>query len=237
MLTERRRLSVVVMACLSLALAACSPAGGGMTSFTTIETQPNALPANLRPGVAGSGIYQVATGDVLEVSVFQAPNLNRTVEVDGAGNVVLALVGPVHVAGKTIRQAEAEIAKKLGAKYLQSPDVTIFVKDSVGQRVTVDGAVRKTGYVQAKGDMTLLRVLAESGGFTETADQAAVMIFRPTEKGRMVARFDANAIRLGQAPDPPVYGGDTVIVDDSVAKTAWKQFREVLPIAGFFRLF
>lgn len=215
-----------------------SASTGQTTAGGNYQLTPNAaLPSNLRPSSAPTGVYQVAAGDVIDVGVFQAPNLNRTVEVDGAGNVVLPLVGAVAVAGKTVRQAEAEIAKQYNAKYLQNPDVTIFVKDAVGQRVTVDGSIKKTGYVMAKANMSLLNVIAESGGVTETADESNVIVFRPTAQGRLAARYNIKAIRMGEAPDPPIYGGDTVIVDDSVAKTAWKQFREILPIAGVARPF
>ncbi len=235
----------------ALAVAGCSPAGEGMyfadasrpaSSGQAIgvnsQMTPSAtLPENLRPSSAPTGVYQIAAGDVIDVGIFQAPNLNRTVEVDGAGNVVLPLVGAVSVAGRTVRQAEGEIAKRYAARYLQNPDVTIFVKDAVGQRVTVDGSVKKTGFIIAKANTSLLNVIAESGGVTDTADESNVIVFRPTANGRMAARFDVKAIRQGQAPDPPIYGGDTVIVDDSLARTAWKQFREILPIAGVMRPF
>jgi polysaccharide export outer membrane protein len=115
--------------------------------------------------------------------------------------------------------------------------VAVFVKDAAGLRVTVDGAVKKPGIIQIKGTTTLLAALAEAQGFTETADQSGVMIFRPTEKGRSVARFDANAIRSGSAADPPVFGGDTVVVDESTTRTAWKVFREALPITNIYRFF
>lgn len=243
------RILAVAIAAMGL-LSGCGPSGEGMdlsassgqattaASPGNYQLTPNAtLPQNLRPSSAPTGVYQVAAGDVIDVGVFQAPNLNRTVEVDGAGNVVLPLVGAVSVAGKTVRQAEAEIASRYNARYLQNPDVTIFVKEAVGQRVTVDGAVKKTGYVIAKANMSLLNVIAESGGVSETADETNVIVFRPTAQGRMAARFNVKSIRAGQAADPPIYGGDTVIVDDSVAKTAWKQFREIIPVAGVMRPF
>lgn len=233
-----------------LLVTGCSPGGDGVSFVdpsrsisqsggggAVRQTPSNQLPQNLRPSSAPTGVYQVAAGDVIDVAIFQSPNLNRTVEVDGAGNVVLPLVGAVPVAGKTVRTAEGEIARRYGERYLQNPDVTIFLREAVGQRVTVDGAIRKTGFVIARANSSLLNIIAESGGVTETADESNVIVFRPTAEGRVAARFDVKAIRQGQAPDPPIYGGDTVIVDDSTARTAWKQFREVLPVAGFMRPF
>jgi polysaccharide export outer membrane protein len=189
------------------------------------------------PNAPASSLYKLASGDTLDVMVFQVPSLNRTVEIDGSGQVHLPLIGSVPAAGKTARELEAEVARRLGARYLQSPNVSVSVKEAVGQRITVDGAVRRPGIIQARGQMTLLRAVAEAQGFTDTADPSGVLIFRMTEKGRIAARFDVSAIRAGTMPDPPVMGGDTIVVDESAGKLAWRQFREALPVAGFFRLF
>ncbi len=244
-------------------LAACGPGGdfaglsaeGGLEAgadraesgrAATVAPSPAQGPHSPRPAAASAPAgqatasradYRLVAQDVLDVSVYQVPDLNRTVQVDGAGMISLPLIGGVPAAGRTVREVEAEVTRRLGARYLQSPQVSVFIRDAVGLRVTVDGAVRKPGFVQMKGATTLLSVIAEAQGFTDTADQSGVMIFRPTEQGRTVARFDVAAIRDGRAADPPVFGGDTVVVDESSARTAWKQFREALPVAGLFRLF
>ena len=219
-----------VLTCLGI--AACSPTTHN-SSPTVAATAQSPTPAFASARSARSeGVYRIATGDSLEVHVFRQPDLSRTVDVDGSGQILLPLIGAMPAAGKTVRELEAEITRLLGAKYLQSPQVSVALKDAVGQRVTVEGAVRGPGVRHARGQTTLLRILAESGGFTETADQTAVMVFRQTEQGRVVMRYDANAIRVGQAPDPVILGGDTVVVDDSTGKTAWRHFRDVLGVAG-----
>lgn len=226
----------MLMVVLSLFVAACGP-GAGMVDVTT--PKPAQFQPNTRLSVPqdAGGLYRLQQGDLIEVTVFQLQDLNRVAEVDGAGNINLALVGAVPAAGRTVRQLESEIAARYRARYLQNPQVTVAVKDSVGLRVTVDGAVKKPGVIMARGDLTLLRALAEAQGFTDTADQSNVIVMRNSPQGRTVARFDANAVRAGNAPDPQILGGDTIVVDDSTAKTAWKQFREALPVAGLFRLF
>lgn len=219
---------------LGAALAGCGPSGdpSGLSSAL-----PPPAPERAAAPATPVAEYRVSRNDVLEVSVFQLPDLSRSTEVDGSGNIALPLIGAVPAAGKTVRELENEIKRRLGARYLQNPQVTVSIKDAVGQRITIDGAVRKAGIIQARGQTTLLQAIAESGGFTEIADQGNVIVIRMTEKGRMAARFDANAIRAGQMADPTLYGGDTIIVDDSLGKTAWKQFREAIPVAGLFKLF
>jgi len=218
-------------------LDASSPAVAPASLQTSSDAaSPAFAPAALQTPSAASArsedVYRIAVGDTLDVNVFRQPDLSRSVDVDGAGQILLPLVGAMPAAGKTVRDLEGEITRVLRAKYLQSPQVSVSIKDAVGQRVTVEGAIKRPGVVTARGQMTLLRVLAESSGFTETADQTAVTVFRQTDKGRVVLRYDANAIRVGQAPDPVIMGGDTIVVDDSMGKTAWKQFRDVLGVAA-----
>ncbi len=212
-----------------------SATGGGQAQVYSASAGAGGLPAPV--GGGSGGVYRVRAGDVLDVNVYQLQDLNRTAEVDGAGNINLALVGAVPAAGRTVRQLEEEIAGRYRARYLQNPQVSVSMRDSVGLRITVDGAVRRPGVVMARGDMTLLRVLAEAQGFTDTADQTNVIVMRPGAQGRAAVRFDANAIRSGAVADPQIFGGDTIVVDDSTAKTAWKHFREAVPAAGLLRVF
>lgn len=241
-----RRSAACLAICLAAFLAACGSTVPLMVDGDAPSREPapaaasaaHAVDSQLRPASAPQGAeYRISFGDILDVAVFRVPDLNRTVEVDGAGNINLPLIGGTAAAGKTVRELEAFIGKRLGEKYLQSPEVTVAIKDAVGLRITVDGAVKKPGVINGRGEMTLLRAIAEAQGFTDTADYSGVIVFRRTENGRTVARFDVNVIRSGQAPDPAIFGGDTIVVDDSLAKTSWKQFREALPVAGLFRLF
>jgi polysaccharide export outer membrane protein len=159
---------------------------------------------------------------VLQISVFQLQDFNRDAPVDAAGTIGLPLIGSVSVAGKTVRQIEDEIAQRLKAKYLQNPQVLVTVRDAVGLRVAVQGAVKSPGVIPLHGDTTLSNVIAQSGGFTEISDQSQVLIIRNTDQGRVAAKVDAGAILSGSAPDPQVYGGDTVVVGESFIRNAEK---------------
>lgn len=215
------------------------PVADGKGGGDELRRLPSQLPppSGGRAGVAQGAVYRITPGDILEVSVFRVPDLTRTVEVDGAGNINLPLIGSTAAGGKTVRELETLIAGRLGERYIQSPEVTIGVKEAVGLRIAVEGSVKKPGIITARGEMTLLRAIAEAQGFTDTADQSTVIVFRTSEQGRMAARFDVNAIRAGRAPDPAVYGGDMIIVDDSVAKLSWKTLQQAFPAANAVRLF
>ena len=82
-----------------------------------------------------------------------------------------------------VREVESEIARRLKAKYLQDPQVLARVKDAVGMRVAVQGAVRTSG-VQVRGDTTLTNLIAQAQGFTDTADKSSVVIRIPIKGAR-----------------------------------------------------
>ena len=208
---------------------AIAPTGALATPGGEALTPPT---GSSRPTAANGGDYRIMPDDILQVVVYQAPDFSRDAQVDAAGNITLPLLGGIPVVGQTARDVEGEITRRLKAKYLQNPQVSVSVKDAVGLRVTVAGAVAKPGVVQLRGSVTLLSLIAQSGGFTDTADKSDVLIARNTDKGRSLARFDTNAIAAGTADDPPVYGGDTVVVDNSAAKVAWKNVGSALGVLG-----
>ncbi len=196
-----------------------------------------AVQPQLGAASASTSDYRIMSGDVLQITVFQVQDFNREAQVDAGGNIVLPLIGGVPAAGKTVREVESEIARRLRAKYLQDPQVLVTIKDAVGLRVSVQGAVRNPGVIQIRGDTTLTTVLAQSQGFTDTADQSSVLIIRNTDQGRVAGKVDAGAILKGSAPDPRIYGGDTIVVDDSFVRTAGKDALNVLGGAAMLRVF
>src|SRR5258706_4131982 len=77
----------------------------------------------------GSTAYRIGPLDVLELSVFKVPEPSRSVHAADTGTVNLPLVGEFDAAGKTARELEHDLTKELGAKYLQRPQVSVYVKE------------------------------------------------------------------------------------------------------------
>lgn len=186
-------------------------------------------------GVAGSENYRLGVSDVVDITVFNVPELNRSAQVNGDGTIMLALIGPVQALRRTPREVESEIAGKLKARFLQSPQVSIFVREYNSQRFTIEGAVTKPGiYPLANGQTTLIRAIAAAGGLEKTADASNVVVFRTSNGQRMAARFDYSSLRAGQAQDPELKTGDVIIVDSSVFKDTLRDVLQILPVAGLF---
>jgi polysaccharide biosynthesis/export protein len=175
--------------------------------------------------------YKIGPQDLMEITVFGQPDLNRTVRVNSAGEISLPLIGSVSAVGLTAQQLEQRVATALGEKYLQNPQVTVFMKEFTTLRFTVEGAVNRPGVYPLTGQMTLLRALAVAGGQGQLSDLSEVMMFRITERGeRQTFKYDADKIRQGDALDPLVQNDDLIVVKRSKARTAFKDslFRDIL---------
>jgi len=184
-------------------------------------------------GTPGSAAYKIGPQDVLEISVYKVPDLSRSVQVADVGSVNLPLVGEVQAAGRTARELELDLAKKLGAKYLQSPQVTVYVKEFNSRRVTIDGAVKKPGVYPIRGRTTLVQFIAMSEGLTEIAS-SDIAVFRSVNGKRSAARFDLEEIRSGRAEDPVIEEGDIIVVSESATKTAFQNFLKAFPMTSVF---
>ena len=186
-------------------------------------------------GTPGRAAYKIGAQDVIEISVFKVPDLSKSIQVSEAGTINLPLVGEILAAGKTAREIERNLTKLLGEKYLQNPQVTVFIKEYNSQRITVEGAVKKPGVFPIRGNLSLLQAVAMAQGLEEISDNT-VLIFRGSNGERKAARFDISDIRTGDAPDPQLMAGDVIIAGTSALKKSFNAFLKALPITGIFAL-
>lgn len=193
--------------------------------------------------VVGIGTdYLVGPNDLLDIEVFDMENLKRTVRVNAAGAISLPLIGGVVVAGLTAERIEELIAQRYSEKYLQNPQVSVFIKEFTTQRITVEGAVQKPGIYPLTGQITLLRALALAGGAGQIANMGEVIVFRTNERGvRQAAVFDVDNIRSGKGEDPPIKGDDLIVVQRDNSRRILKDslFRDIIdsinPFSAFTR--
>lgn len=175
--------------------------------------------------------YKIGPNDLLDIEVFGVSELKRQVRVNTTGHVSMPLIGLVPLAGLSPADAEAMLAVAYGDKYLQDPQVSIFVREFTTQRITLDGALAKPGIYPLVGQITLLRALAMAGGGSQMADLEKVMLFRVMPEGqRLTEMHDVMKIRKGEAPDPLLQSEDMVVVNRDSRRTALRDslFRDIL---------
>jgi polysaccharide biosynthesis/export protein len=178
-----------------------------------LRTAPTPQNLSMPTLVTISKDYRVSPNDLLDVEIFEMENLKRTVRVNGAGAISLPLIGQVMVGGRTPQEIEQLIASRYSEKYLQNPQVSIFIKEFTTDRITIEGAVGKPGIFPLTGRLTLLRALAMAGGFGPIADSSKVMVYRVNDQQvRESTIHDIEKIRSGKADDPPIQGDDLIVV-------------------------
>jgi len=188
-------------------------------------------------GPAEPGAYTIGAIDLLRIRVFQVPDLSfDEVRVDASGSIQMPLIGSVRASGRTPDELAQEIETQLAGLFLQNPQVSVTVAEAASQKITVDGAVTKPGVYLMRGRTSLLQAVAMAEGPTDLANLKSVAVFRTTPAGRMVAMFDLQAIRNGQAADPTLLGDDVVVVDTSRLSVATQRALQTLPgLAAVFR--
>jgi polysaccharide biosynthesis/export protein len=214
------RFSAVLCPAIAAALVAsfaafgCGPATAG---------DNGGLPAVPAASAASAIVdYRIGPLDTLSVTVFQVKDLTiDKLQVDAGGQILLPLIGSVTAAGKTTSELSADIARRLGEHYMQSPQVSVVVEEAVSQKVSVEGAVTEAGVFEMKGRTSLLEAVAMAKGPTKDADLRRVALIRSVDGVPHAATFDYQAIEEGRAGDPEIVGNDIVVVADSKSKEFW----------------
>ncbi len=89
--------------------------------------------------------YLLGAGDLLQINVFEAEELNAKVRVSSRGYVTLPLIGSVLVKGLSAREAEQKIEELYRERYIKNPHVGIFIEEHFSRRVTLMGQFQKPG--------------------------------------------------------------------------------------------
>lgn len=168
--------------------------------------------------------------DTIQVDVFNVPELGREMQVDASGRISMPLVGTIDARGKTADELARAIETALRGRYVRNPEVTINIKSSVSQVVTVDGQVVEPGLYPVTNQMTLMRAIASAKGLTEFARADDVVILRSVDGRRMAGLYNIGAIRGGTYDDPAIYANDVIVVGDSPQRRLFRDFISLSPL-------
>lgn len=124
--------------------------------------------------------YRIGPKDLLQVTVFELPELSQTVRVSEDGSITLSLLGRVDVSGMTAQELEKKLASLLDQQYTKNAHVTVFIREY--QKVSVLGAVARPGMYELIGPTTLLQVIAQTGGLTPQA-MKEIFVYRMGQDG------------------------------------------------------
>lgn len=160
------------------------------------------------------GDYLIGAEDVLEISVWREPELQREVLVRPDGGISFPLAGDIEAAGRTPEDLQREIAKRI-RRYIPDAVVTVSVKKILGYSVFVIGKVNKPGQFTLGRYVDVIQALTLAGGLTAFASEGGIKILRRSESGEeTVFRFDYGQVKKGRklGQNIVLLNGDTVVV-------------------------
>jgi polysaccharide biosynthesis/export protein len=171
----------------------------------------NTQPATVRDQSA----IAIGPGDLLDLSVFDVPELVLKVRVDVNGCVSLAFLGDLKLAGMTVGNAQRLIARELVARQLvKAPQVSIFIEEFATQGITVYGEVNAPGIYPLMGPHHLYDVISAAGGLTLKSGRTVTVLHAgQSDHSEVVALANINATENPlEHANVPIYPGDTIVV-------------------------
>lgn len=201
------------------------------TDRLTVVQDTATLPAPTRQDLtAGDRPALIGPLDTIQVDVFNVPDLSREMQVDASGRIAMPLVGTVDARGITAQELAATVETALRGRYVRNPEVTVNIKSSVSQVLTIDGQVVEPGLYPVTNQMTLLRAIASAKGLSEFARHEDVVVLRTVEGRKMAGLYNIDAIRRGAYDDPAIYANDVIVVGDSPQRRLFRDFVSVAPL-------
>lgn len=184
------------------------------TSGNATRRPPTESGAGLLPVPEGFEKLRLSPGYLLQMDVYDVPEMSTELRIDAQGSVTVPLVGSVHIDGDTVPEAQAAIARALIQKrILKSPQVTINVLQYSSQYVSVLGEVLNPGRLPMLAPEPLEDVIALAGGETISANDD-IEIQHPGENGKVTIKHVAYVQGGDSSPlqNTKVDPGDTVLV-------------------------
>lgn len=155
---------------------------------------------------------RLGSGDLLDISVYNVPELASKVRIDADGDINLPLINKVAVAGLTSEQAEKVIERRLSdGGLVKNPHVTVFVNQAVSQNASILGEIAHPGIYPIVGAERLFDLISKAGGLTEKAGRSISLTRRSQPDAPVTVAISRN---LADHPESnvPILAGDTIIV-------------------------
>jgi protein involved in polysaccharide export with SLBB domain len=171
------------------------------------------LPASSR-GAVGVPEYRIFPRDILEIRVYDNPDLTQRLEVSESGEISFPLIGKIKVSSLTAPEAEQALGKSL-SEYIVNPQVAVLVAQR--QNIYVSGEVKKPGAYELTAGMTVFEAITLAGGFTDFAAPNKTSVRRTKgDKKEVIAVPIAEILKRGdKKKDITLEPGDVIVVPET----------------------
>ena len=175
----------------------------------------NQSPRMEEVGKSNLPAQRLGSNDLVAVSVYDAPEMTRTLRLDADGSISLPLLKQtIPAEGLFPRDLESSIATALrDEEILVEPIVKVTVVEYYSRPISIAGAVRKPVTFQAVGKVTLLEAIARAEGLTADAG-LEILVSQPEQALRRIPVKE-----LIDAADPEMnlrlHGGEEIRVPEA----------------------
>ena len=162
-------------------------------------------------------VHLLASDDLIEIKVYQQPDLETRARIAPDGSVTMPLLGAIKVGGKSVEEARAMIHGLLAKDYLVKPQVSVTVVEYAKRLFTILGEVVRPGtYEIPTGDpFSLLQAIALAGGYTRIGSPGKVTVQRMENGQRKVYNLNAGSMAKDERSKPfEVLPGDNITVGE-----------------------
>ncbi|MCB1058020.1 MAG: polysaccharide biosynthesis/export family protein [Acidobacteria bacterium] len=174
------------------------------------------------PAAAGSS-YVIGPRDLLEIKVFEVPELNGERTVSAEGTISFPPIGDITVGGRTVGDAERYLKRLLEEKYFQRATVTVQVREYRSKPISVIGAVKQPGNLGFSGRWTLLEAITAAGGLAENHG-SVIYVLRRAPNG-LSTQVEISVEDLMVEGDPkvnlPIFANDLINVASTIEVTVY----------------
>jgi polysaccharide export outer membrane protein len=188
-----------------------SSTGGDTTQETNKRQDGSSQPISPTLPVPSDSESRIGPDDLLDITVFEAPDLNRTLRVSANGEISFQLLGAIKAGGLTPRQLELILQEALRHTYMKDPHVGVFVRELQSHPVSVVGAVKRPGVFQIRGTKTVLELLSMAEGLADDAGDT-VLVMRAASASRSNGKVIVGTF-------PPAGGAETAASGPALIST------------------
>ncbi len=174
------------------------------------QTETRTVPSD---AATANPSYNLRPGDLLHVSVWKEDELDREVLVLPDGTIDFPLIGSVQAAGTTPAQLKDAITSKL-KPFVPGAAVTVVVKETRGNTVSIMGQVTKPGDIVMGNELTVMQALSQAGGLTPYAEGDDIVILRKVDGKQTSIPFDYSDVSRGSHLETNItlQPGDVLVV-------------------------
>lgn len=157
--------------------------------------------------------YTINPGDLLEISVWKEPDMQRQVLVRPDGAFSFPLSGDIVAEGRTVEAIRQELTNQLEA-YIPDLVVTVTVAEVRGNKIFVFGQVKTPGEFIVNPRVDVIQALSIAGGVTPFAQLNSIKILRRRNGEQSIFQFRYSDIVKGQNLEQNILleVGDIVLV-------------------------